>query len=92
MKKQINRKTLNVININLFEGQIELILESLELYAFNSRYVLNSNNMNKEIDNLVSTYEQVATILANSNKKSIMTNDNIRYLKMKREEDLKKSV
>lgn len=79
--------------MSLFEGQIELILESLELYAFNSRYVLNTNDMDSNIDKLVATYEQLANILANSNNKAFeITNDNIRYLKMKREGELKRSV
>lgn len=86
MRKQIKEGSINSISVNLLEEQIKLILQSLELYAYNARYVLDNSKV-KSVDTLVLTYEQLSSILVKNNSKSpLIKGDNIHYLKIKSEE------
>lgn len=85
MNKKIKESSIYSINVNLLEEQIKLILQSLELYAYNARYVLDNSKI-KSVDTLILTYEQLSSILIKNNSKyPLVKGDNIHYLKVKSE-------
>lgn len=55
---------IHSVELNLLDGQVEIILRALELYGYNLKYMLNSNDSSEEqkqekISMLKYTYEQV---------------------------------
>lgn len=59
-----NIKNIQSVELNLLNGQVEIILRSLELYAYNLEYMLNStdstdNKKQEKIAMLKYTYEQI---------------------------------
>ena len=68
-----NFDTSNIhsVELNLLDGQVELILRALELYGYNLDYMLNSNdssdNLGQEKKALLRyTYEQVLSTKSNN--------------------------
>jgi len=41
-------KLIQPVELNLLDGQVELILRALELYGYNLEYMLNSNDATDE--------------------------------------------
>ena len=71
MSYSANFDTNNIhsVELNLLEGQVELILRSLELYGYNLEFVLNTDESSEEAKDkklamLKYTYEQVLSSLA----------------------------
>lgn len=59
-----NIKNIQSVELNLLNGQVEIILRSLELYAYNLEYMLNSTDSTddkkqEKIAMLKYTYEQI---------------------------------
>lgn len=59
-----DKNKIHSVELNLLDGQVELILRALELYGYNLEYMLNSNDATDEqkqekISMLKYTYEQV---------------------------------
>lgn len=66
MNEDINFDTNNIhsVELNLLDGQVEIILRGLELYGYNLEFMLNSNDSTddtrqEKIALLKYTYEQV---------------------------------
>ena len=63
--KKFNVDNIQSVNLNLLNGQVELVLRGLELYGYNLEYMLNSNDSSTDeqkqdkISMLKYTYEQV---------------------------------
>lgn len=71
MLKAANFDTNNIhsVELNLLDGQVELILRSLELYGYNLEFMLNTDETSEETKQeklamLKYTYEQVLSSLA----------------------------
>ena len=47
--KKFDANSIHSVELNLLDGQVDLILRALELYGYNLEYMLNSNDakMNK---------------------------------------------
>ena len=65
-EKKFDKNKIHSVELNLLDGQVELILRALELYGYNLEFMLNTNGesiTNKEKDKklmmLKFTYEQV---------------------------------
>ena len=43
-EKNFNKDNIHSVELNLLDGQVEIILRSLELYAYNLEYMLNSTD------------------------------------------------
>lgn len=59
-----NINNIHSVELNLLDGQVELILRSLELYGYNLEYMLNGSDASDEIKQekialLKYTYEQI---------------------------------
>ena len=55
---------IHSVELNLLDGQVELLLRSLELYGYNLEFMLNSSdssddNKQEKLDLLKYTYEQI---------------------------------
>lgn len=64
LEVNFNIKNIHSVELNLLDGQVEIILRALELYAYNLDYMLNSNDSSSDIKQekialLKYTYEQV---------------------------------
>ena len=64
LEVNFNIKNIHSVELNLLDGQVEIILRALELYAYNLDYMLNSNYSSSDIRQekialLKYTYEQV---------------------------------
>lgn len=62
--KKFDATSIHSVELNLLDGQVDLILRALELYGYNLEYMLNSNDATDEqkqekISMLKYTYEQV---------------------------------
>ena len=72
-----NTENIVSVNLNLLDGQVELILRALELYSYNLEYMLDGSNetndyKQEKIAKLKYTYEQIlATQAEQVNGKSI---------------------
>ena len=75
--KKYNLLSIVSVNLNLLDGQVELILRALELYGYNLEYMLDGSNetsdyKQEKIAKLKYTYEQIlATQAEQVNGKSI---------------------
>ena len=79
-----NFDTSNIhsVELNLLDGQVELIIRALELYGYNLDYMLNSNdssdNLRQEKKALLRyTYEQVLSTQAEQVESKSNNTDNI---------------
>lgn len=62
--KKFDTSNIHSVELNLLDGQVEIILRALELYGYNLEYMLNSNDSSDEqkqekISMLKYTYEQI---------------------------------
>ena len=63
-EKKFDTSNIHSVELNLLDGQVELILRALELYGYNLEYMLNDNDTTDEqkqekISMLKYTYEQI---------------------------------
>ena len=68
-EKKFDTSNIHSVELNLLDGQVELILRALELYGYNLEYMLNGNDATDEqkqekISMLKYTYEQILAIQA----------------------------
>lgn len=61
---KFDKKNIHTVELNLLDGQVEIILRALELYGYNMEYMLNSSDTTEElkqekISMLKYTYEQI---------------------------------
>ena len=80
--KNFNINNIHSVELNLLDGQVEIILRGLELYGYNLEYMLNSNDASDEVTQekkalLKYTYEQV---LATQAEQVASKSDNINNL------------
>lgn len=76
--KNFDSNNIHSVELNLLDGQVEIILRALELYGYNLEYMLNSTDSSDNIDTkqekiamLKYTYEQILASQAEQvNKKS----------------------
>lgn len=59
-----NRENIKSVELNLLDGQVEIILRSLELYGYNLEYMLNGSDSSEELRQekmalIKYTYEQI---------------------------------
>ena len=64
LEVKFDTNNIHSVELNLLDGQVEIILRALELYAYNLDYMLNSNDTANDIGQekkalLKYTYEQV---------------------------------
>lgn len=63
-EKKFDVNNIHSVDLNLLDGQVELILRALELYGYNLEFMLNSNESSDELKQekivmLKYTYEQI---------------------------------
>lgn len=63
-EKKFDINNIHSVELNLLDGQVEIILRALELYGYNLEYMLNGNDTSEELKQekiamLKYTYEQV---------------------------------
>ena len=81
-KVKFDTSNIHSVELNLLDGQVEIILRALELYAYNLDYMLNSNDSYDEISQektalLKYTYEQVLASQAEQVENKSNNIDNI---------------
>ena len=64
-----DKTAIHSVELNLLDGQVDLILRSLELYSYNLEFMLNAEESDEEkkrekLAQLKYTYEQVLSSLA----------------------------
>ena len=69
IRPNFDKNAIHSVELNLLEGQVDLILRSLELYSFNLEYMLKAEEPDEEkrrekLAQLKYTYEQVLSSLA----------------------------
>ena len=67
LNKNSDINNIHSVELNLLDGQVDIILRGLELYGFNLEYMLNSSDSSDEMKQekmalLKYTYEQNKTI------------------------------
>ena len=68
-RPNFDKTAIHSVELNLLDGQVDLILRSLELYGYNLEFMLNTDETSEEtkqekIAMLKYTYEQVLSCLA----------------------------
>ena len=63
-ERKFDKNKIHSVELNLLDGQVEIILRALELYGYNLDYMLNSNDSSddtrqEKLALLKYTYEQV---------------------------------
>ena len=76
---EFNSENIKPVELTLLNGQVDIILRSLELYSYNLEFMLNSNDTsNDERQEKLAmtkyTYEQVYGKADNSNNNSTLVN------------------
>ena len=75
-------KSIASVELNLLNGQVEIILRALELYGYNLEYMLNGNDATEEqkqekISMLKYTYEQILASQAEQVDTKVNNLDNL---------------
>ena len=68
-RPNFDKTAIHSVELNLLDGQVDLILRSLELYSYNLEFMLNAEESDEEkkrekLAQLKYTYEQVLSSLA----------------------------
>jgi len=68
-RPNFDKSAIHSVELNLLDGQVDLILRSLELYSYNLEYMLNAEESDEEkkrekLAQLKYTYEHVLSSLA----------------------------
>ena len=79
---KFDTNNIHSVELNLLDGQVEIILRALELYGYNLDYMLNSNdssdNLRQEKKALLRySYEQVLSTQAEQGESKSNNTDNI---------------
>lgn len=79
---KFNINNIHSIELNLLNGQVKIILRSLELYGYNLEYMLNSGDSSDEakqekIALLKYTYEQILASKAEQNTSKFNNTNNL---------------
>ena len=79
---KFNTNNIHSVELNLLDGQVEIILRALELYGYNLDYMLNSNDSSddtrqEKLALLKYTYEQVLATQAEQIESKSNNTDNI---------------
>ena len=79
---KFNANNIHSVELNLLDGQVEIILRALELYGYNLDYMLNSNDSSddtrqEKLALLKYTYEQVLATQAEQIESKSNNTDNI---------------
>lgn len=82
LEVKFDTNNIHSVELNLLDGQVEIILRALELYAYNLDYMLNSNDSATDIGQekkalLKYTYEQVLATQAEQVQSKSNNIDNI---------------
>lgn len=82
IEKHFNIDNINSVELNLLNGQVEIILRALELYAYNLEYMLNSTDSTNDerqekLAMLKYTYEQVLSSQAEQVNSKSNNKDNL---------------
>ena len=69
IRPSFDKTAIHSVELNLLDGQVDLILRSLELYSYNLEFMLNAEESDEEkkrekLAQLKYTYEQVLSSLA----------------------------
>ena len=84
-ERKFDKNKIHSVELNLLDGQVEIILRALELYGYNLDYMLNSNDSSDDSDDtrqeklalLKYTYEQVLATQAEQIESKSNNTDNI---------------
>ena len=81
-EKKFDTSNIHSVELNLLDGQVELILRALELYGYNLEYMLNGNDATEEqkqekISMLKYTYEQILASQAEQVDTKVNNLDNL---------------
>ena len=79
---KFNTNIIHSVELNLLDGQVEIILRALELYGYNLDYMLNSNDSSddtrqEKLALLKYTYEQVLATQAEQIESKSNNTENI---------------
>lgn len=79
---KFNTNNIHSVELNLLDGQVEIILRALELYGYNLDYMLNSNDSSDDTSQeklalLKYTYEQVLATQAEQIESKSNNTENI---------------
>ena len=79
---KFNTNNIHSVELNLLDGEVEIILRALELYGYNLDYMLNSNDSSddtrqEKLALLKYTYEQVLATQAEQIESKSNNTDNI---------------
>lgn len=82
LEVKFDTNNIHSVELNLLDGQVEIILRALELYAYNLDYMLNSNDSSNDLCQektalLKYTYEQVLATQAEQIESKSNNTDNI---------------
>ena len=82
LNKNFDINNIHSVELNLLDGQVDIILRGLELYGFNLEYMLNSSDSSDEMKQekialLKYTYEQILASRAEQVADQVEESDNI---------------
>lgn len=85
LNKNFDINNIHSVELNLLDGQVDIILRGLELYGFNLEYMLNSRDSSDEMKQekmalLKYTYEQILASRAEQVADQAEESDNISNL------------
>ena len=85
LNKNFEINNIHSVELNLLDGQVDIILRGLELYGFNLEYMLNSSDSSDEMKQekialLKYTYEQILASRAEQVADQVEESDNISNL------------
>ncbi len=85
LNKNFDINNIHSVELNLLDGQVDIILRGLELYGFNLEYMLNSSDSSDEMKQekialLKYTYEQILASRAEQVADQVEESDNISNL------------
>jgi hypothetical protein len=81
-RPSFDKTAIHSVELNLLDGQVDLILRSLELYSYNLEFMLNAEESDEEkkrekLAQLKYTYEQVLATQAEQIESKSNNTDNI---------------
>ena len=85
LNKNFDINNIHSVELNLLDGQVDIIIRGLELYGFNLEYMLNSSDSSDEMKQekmalLKYTYEQILASRAEQVADQAEESDNISNL------------
>ncbi len=82
---KFDKNNIHTVELNLLDGQIEIILRALELYGYNMEYMLNGSETTEELKHekismLKYTYQQILSSQAEQVESKTNNIDNLNSL------------